>query len=285
MAKALKAIGSIGDKMTSRGFLMSALGTSTFGSIPSIIVPFFGGVMSEPIIVGTATTGLIIIISAISSLVVYIKSRRNSRRAIEKSAFGRILTDKERKERKSDYKNAKLKAKLDKKAEQSQLKAEEKELKSEQARLKALAKTEAKLLKKQTKQVKKATFRKKMAGLPLKIVLGGVKFLNTLAVEIPKASVPDVPTDAVPDVVQGDILPLSTNPTDTVPLAGSQLDLGQLGEKLPSTGVEDVDKRLSVTGLKAGPATSTPLNPSTQPVPITPITSAPGSTPMPITPI
>ncbi|KAF3096194.1 hypothetical protein TWF569_000361 [Orbilia oligospora] len=281
MAKVLKAIGGIGDKMTSRGFLMSALGTSTFGSLPSLIMPFLGGAMADPMIFGTITSGLIIVISAIGSIVVYIKSRQNSRRAIEKSAFGRILTDKERKERKPEYKNAKLKAKLDKKAEQAQLKAEEKELKSEQAKLKSLAKAEAKLLKKQTKQ----------------IVLGGVKFLNILAVEIPKASVPDVPTDAVPGAVQGDILP--TEPTDVVSLAKTQLDVGEASEKLPSTGLDEaegklpetalgeVDEKLSSVDPQTGPVAPTPLglNPTTQPVPITPITSAPGSTPMPITPI
>ncbi|KAF3178442.1 hypothetical protein TWF132_010910 [Orbilia oligospora] len=297
MAKVLKAIGGIGDKMTSRGFLMSALGASTFGSLPSLIMPFFGGAMADPIIFGTITSGLIIVISAIGSIVVYIKSRQNSRRAIEKSAFGRILTDKERKERKPEYKNAKLKAKLDKKAEQAQLKAEEKELKSEQAKLKSLAKAEAKLLKKQTKQVKKETLQKKITGLPLKIVLGGVKFLNTLAVEIPKASVPDVPTDAVPGAVQGDILP--TEPTDVVSLAKTQLDVGEASEKLPSTGLDEtegklpetalgeVDEKLSAVDPQTGPVAPTPLglNPTTQPVPITPITSAPGSTPMPITPI
>ncbi|KAF3133781.1 hypothetical protein TWF594_008940 [Orbilia oligospora] len=291
------AIGGIGDKMTSRGFLMSALGTSTFGSLPSLIMPFLGGAMADPMIFGTITSGLIIVISAIGSIVVYIKSRQNSRRAIEKSAFGRILTDKERKERKPEYKNAKLKAKLDKKAEQAQLKAEEKELKSEQAKLKSLAKAEAKLLKKQTKQVKKETLQKKITGLPLKIVLGGVKFLNILAVEIPKASVPDVPTDAVPGAVQGDILP--TEPTDVVSLAKTQLDVGEASEKLPSTGLDEaegklpetalgeVDEKLSSVDPQTGPVAPTPLglNPTTQPVPITPITSAPGSTPMPITPI
>ncbi|KAF3205560.1 hypothetical protein TWF191_001814 [Orbilia oligospora] len=291
------AIGGIGDKMTSRGFLMSALGTSTFGSLPSLIMPFFGGAMADPIIFGTITSGLIIVISAIGSIVVYIKSRQNSRRAIEKSAFGRILTDKERKERKPEYKNAKLKTKLDKKAEQAQLKAEEKELKSEQAKLKSLAKAEAKLLKKQTKQVKKETLQKKITGLPLKVVLGGVKFLNTLAVEIPKASVPDVPTDAVPGAVQGDILP--TEPTDAVSLAKTQLDVGEASEKIPSTGLDEaegnlpetalgeVDEKLSAVDPQTGPVAPTPLepNPATQPVPITPITSAPGSTPMPITPI
>ncbi|RVD81879.1 uncharacterized protein DFL_009726 [Arthrobotrys flagrans] len=75
MAKALKAIGSIGNKITSRGFLMSALGTLTF----SLIMPFFGGAITDLLIFGTVTSGSIIIISAISSIVVYIKSRQNSR--------------------------------------------------------------------------------------------------------------------------------------------------------------------------------------------------------------
>ncbi|KAK6506800.1 hypothetical protein TWF481_005260 [Arthrobotrys musiformis] len=273
MAKLLKSIGNIGDKMTSRGFLMSALGTSTFSSVPSLVMPFLGGAIAEPMIFGTVASGSVILVSIISSIVVYVKSRRNSRRAIEKSTFGRILTDKERKEHKSEYQNAKLKAKLDKKAEQAQLKAEEETLKKEQAKLKA----EAKLLKKQAKQakkVKKETFRKKAAGLPLKMVLGGVKFLNTFAVEIPKASVPEIPTDAVPDVVQGNILPQTTDPVDVLPSVAELPDqLNEVNEVFPATGLVEAGK----------PPVS--LDPTTQSVPITPITDAPGSTPMPVTPI
>ncbi|KAK6534854.1 hypothetical protein TWF281_006153 [Arthrobotrys megalospora] len=269
MARCLKSIGGIADKITSRGFLMSALSTSTLGSVPSLIMPFLGGAMAEPMVIGSITSGTVIVITAISSIVVYVKSRKNSRRAIEKSAFGRILTDKERKDYKSEYKNAKLKTKLDKKAEQAQLKAEEKMLRKEEAKLKS----ETKLLKKQAKKVKKEKFGKKIKGLPLKMVLAGVKFLNTLAVEIPKASVPDVATDAVPDVVQGNILPQAAQPTDAVSSIGKQPELGRVNEKLPST------------GLEKGLTTPTPLNPTVQPVPITPITNAPGSSPMPVTPI
>ncbi|KAK6350582.1 hypothetical protein TWF718_003771 [Orbilia javanica] len=217
MAKLLKDIGSIGDKITSRGFLMSALGASTTSFIPSLIIPIFGAFLPDAVIIGSFVSGgLVLCISLAGGIVVYVKSRQSSRREIEKSAFGRILTGQERKELKKEYEAAKNKAKLDRKAKQAELKAEEKALKLGQVQSKLTEKAAAKSLKKEAEKVKKEKFQKKIAGLPLKGVLAGVKFLNTLAVEIPKASVSDIPTDKIPDPDPGEILPQTTDPANVL---------------------------------------------------------------------
>ncbi|KAK6362180.1 hypothetical protein TWF730_005876 [Orbilia blumenaviensis] len=262
--------------MTSKDFLFGALVTSATGFIPTLALATSAAGASGPIILGPIMGGLLVAVIT-SSTAIYVKSRQNSRRELEKSVFGRILDSSERKDKelRDKYQTAKIVAKLERKEKQAELAAEEKELKkkkkeeykrkTEEEKTMPKAKKKAKRraradsiyqtrhgesleasaykyekekakeaiqhaatiieelqepkkleaekneraerenpvtsypgLEKIDKEDNKRNFRKKVADLPLKVTLSAVKFLNTLAVEIPKASIPNVATDTKP---------------------------------------------------------------------------------------
>ncbi|EPS39274.1 hypothetical protein H072_6909 [Dactylellina haptotyla CBS 200.50] len=185
---------------STRSLLTSGAGILAVIAGPGIVT----GVMSsfgDPIIGLPIASGVGIVITAIGTIIIYIRDRRASRRALEKSVFGKVLNRIERKDLKPQYKAAKARAKADDKAERAALKAEEK------------------IRKKELKKVIKDRLRKKVKDLPLKVVLGIVRFINTLVIEIPKASVADLEADAS-GIVQGAVQPIPNVPGPDDLLAG-----------------------------------------------------------------
>ncbi|KAF3925967.1 hypothetical protein ABW20_dc0106879 [Dactylellina cionopaga] len=176
---------------TTRAFLMSGVGVLTAFSGPTIATSLATG-FCDPLIALPITSILIIVVTAASSTFIYIKDRRASRRSIEKSAFGKVLNRQERKELKPQYKAAKVRVKANDKAERAALKAEEKIRKNE------------------LRKVIKDRIQTKLRELPLRLALGAVKFVTTLAAEIPKVTVTDLEADV--QVVQGAVQPIPSVP-------------------------------------------------------------------------
>ncbi|KAK6541442.1 hypothetical protein TWF694_007253 [Orbilia ellipsospora] len=174
---------------STRGLLTTGAGVLSTAALPGIISGIISAIGPDPTIGLPIISGIGVVVTLVGTIIVYIKDRRASRRALEKSVFGKVLNRVERKDLAPQYKAAKARAKADEKAEKVALKAEEK------------------IRKKELQKVIKDRIRKKVKELPLKVVLGTVKFLNTLVVEIPKVTVGDIGADAE-GVVQGTVQPI-----------------------------------------------------------------------------
>ncbi|KAJ6264909.1 hypothetical protein Dda_1062 [Drechslerella dactyloides] len=107
-----------------RGFLASGAILIGLSSAPALVA---GLTASSPIAIPLAITSVVIItVGAIGVVIVYIRDRRASRRAIEKSLFGKVLNRQERRKLAPLYQAGKARVRADAKADRAALYAEEK---------------------------------------------------------------------------------------------------------------------------------------------------------------
>ncbi|KAF3913717.1 hypothetical protein AA313_de0205051 [Arthrobotrys entomopaga] len=242
---------------STRGLLATGAGVVGTAALPGVISGIISAIGPDPTIALPIISGVGVAVTLLGTIIVYIKDRRASRRVLEKSVFGKVLNRVERKELAPQYKAAKARAKADEKAEKAALKAEEK------------------IRKKELQKVIKERIRKKVKKLPLKVVLGTVKFLNTLVMEIPKATVGDI-GDIGADaggVVQGTVQP--------IPVVPGPDDL--LGKPAAINGVKD-----AASNFVTSPAANIGNLPVVSPPTLVPGPSSPvgnNAASLPVTPI
>ncbi|KAK6349566.1 hypothetical protein TWF696_005851 [Orbilia brochopaga] len=108
---------------SARGLLISGAGLLCISSVPALVAGFAsaGSPVALPV-----TSVVMVVVTAIGVVTVYVKDRRASRRAIEKSLFGKVLNRQERRKLAPLYQAGKARVKADAKADKAALKAEEK---------------------------------------------------------------------------------------------------------------------------------------------------------------